>query len=415
MTTGSSQKIGVWTATIIGMNAMIGAGILTAPSSLAGNIGPACIATYGFVALAIWCMAQSIARVAQLFPQEGSFYIYAKQWGGHVVGLLTVACYMLGLIVAMGLLTHQAGLYLAHYIPQSNPTTLGGICIIALTLLNMFGVSLSTAGQQILIVLTVFPLIATTILCFSKASFSNFIPFAPHGVTSIFQETRRVAFSFFGFEAVASLFAIIRDPQKNLPRAITYSLIAVAALYLLFVTSLIGAIPLSLFKEFPGPISDALSQVFPTQKWIIEGIHLSCLFALLGTVHSMIWASGMLFLSFIKKMRSCTTQKLLTSGIVNQDSCTLFIGAAIFISFVSLTSDLFFNFTAMFLLIAYTCAMITLLTLRSEWKSGQNIITLAGIGTACLMFYFALDNCRQFSKEKLSAPITENYLAPEKI
>ncbi len=404
MTTSSSQKIGVWTATIVGMNAMIGAGILTAPSTLAGNVGPACIATYAFVALAVWCMAQSISRVAQLYPQEGSFYTYAKQWGGHIVGLLTVALYLVGLITAMGLLTHQAGLYLAHYIPQGNPTTLGGICIIALTLLNMFGVSLSTMGQQILIVLTVVPLIATTLLCFSKASLANLTPFAPHGITSIFQETRRVAFAFFGFEAIASLFTIIKDPQKNLPRAITYSLLAVAALYLLFVTSLILAVPLSLFSQYPGPVSDALLQVFPNWSWIIEGIHLSFLFAILGTVHSMIWASGMLLLSFMKKIRSAKTQKLLTSGIVNQDTCTLFIGAAIFISFISLTSDLFFNFTTMPLIAAYICAMITLLTLKSEWKSGQNIITLAGIGAAVLIFYFALDNCRVFFTQKVSAP-----------
>ena len=88
MSTSNNQKIGVVTATIIGMNAMIGAGIFAVPATLASCVGPAGILTYVFVIIAVWFMAQSLARVAQLYPQEGSFYTYTKQWAGHVGGLI---------------------------------------------------------------------------------------------------------------------------------------------------------------------------------------------------------------------------------------------------------------------------------------------------------------------------------------
>ena len=401
MTTGPSQKIGLLTAIIVGMNAMIGTGIFTIPSTLAGHAGPASILTFAFVACAVWCMAQSIARVAQLFPQEGSFYAYVRPWGGHGMGLFAAACYLLGIIIAMGLLTHSAGEHLVRYLPSSSPQFLGGSCLIGLTFLNLFGVSLSSISQQILIVLTVFPLLATTILCFTKASFSNLVPFAPYGVKSIFEQTRTVIFSFFGFEAIASLFTIIRDPQKNLPRAISYSLLAVAGLYLLFVSSLILAIPLHFFSEYPGPVANALIHVFPGKDWIIECIHISSLFAILGTLHSMIWASGALTLSFFKKIRTCSTQQLLVCGAINKQSTTLFIGGCIFASFYLLSSTLFFSLTALFLITSYVLAMITLLTIPSEWKSGRNAITITGIATALLIFYFAADNCRQSALKKL--------------
>lgn len=401
MTHGPSQKIGLLTATIVGMNAMIGAGIFTIPSALAGHAGPASILTFTFVAFAVWCMAQSIARVAQLFPQEGSFYAYVRPWGGHGIGLLAAACYLVGITIAMGLLTHSAGEHLIRYFPSSSAQFLGGSCLIGLTFLNLFGVSLSSISQQILIILTVFPLLATTILCFTKASFSNLIPFAPYGMKSIFEQTRTVAFSFFGFESIASLFTIIRNPQKNLPRAISYSLLTVAGLYLLFVISLILAVPLTYFSEYPGPVANALIQVFPGKDWVIECIHVSSLFAILGTLHSMIWASGALMLSFFKKIRSCSTQQLLVCGAINKQSTTLLIGGFIFGSFYLLTNTLFFSLTALFLITSYVLAMITLLTIRSEWKSGRNIITLTGITTAILIFYFAADNCRQSAIKKL--------------
>ncbi|MFS8506727.1 MAG: amino acid permease [Candidatus Babeliales bacterium] len=82
MAGNNSEKIGVLTATIVGMNAMIGAGIFTISSALAGDVGPAVILSFLFTAVSVWFMAQSFARVAQLFPQEGSFYTYARQWGG---------------------------------------------------------------------------------------------------------------------------------------------------------------------------------------------------------------------------------------------------------------------------------------------------------------------------------------------
>ncbi len=393
MSTASSDKIGMLTATIVGMNAMIGAGIFAIPSVLADKVGPAGILTFAFVALSVWFIAQSLARIAQLYPQEGSFYTYAKQWGGHTVGLIASACYLIGLLIAMGLLSHAAGEHLVRYFPTTTAYTAGLASLISLTILNIIGVSLSSLGQQILIVLTVFPLLGTTLICLTKANTANLVPFAPHGIKAIFQETRVVAFAFFGFESTASLFNIIRDPQKNVPKAITYSLTAVALLYLAFVMSLILAVPLDLFAQYPGPVSGPLSVMFPNNPWLLEMIHISLISAILGTLHSMIWSSGALLLSFVKKLRNNRSRQLVAFGIINQTTCTSLIGLAIFASFSLLSNELFFNFTAMFLVIAFILSMITLLRLKTEWQSGQNIITMAGLLTACLLFYFAAENC----------------------
>jgi amino acid transporter len=118
------QKIGVSTATIVGMNAMIGAGIFSIPATLAAHVGPAGILALIFVIISIWFMATSIARLAYLFPEEGSFYTYAKQWSGHIGGMLAVTSYLIGLLIAMGLLCRQAGIYLHTFIPFIDPYAL---------------------------------------------------------------------------------------------------------------------------------------------------------------------------------------------------------------------------------------------------------------------------------------------------
>ena len=378
-----AQKIGLSTAVIIGMNAMIGAGIFTAPAAMASHVGPAGILAYLFVVGAVWFMAQSIARLSALYPEEGSFYVYAKQWGGHTVGLIASISYFCGLLIAMGLLSQVAGFYLQKFFPAMDPTTLGVIALASLVALNLFGVSLSQLGQRILIICTVFPLITITLMCFSKAKLANLTPFAPYGLENVIKATRIVIFGFFGFEAAASLFAIVKDPQKNVPRALTYSIILVGTLYTLFVASLIISTPLNLFSNPFTPLTTTMQYIFPDHQWLLTVISIAILSAVLGTVHSMIWSSSALLVTLVE---------IGVHKRISHSAAVLIVGGCIFLTFALLNNiDLFFNFTAVFLIIANILSMITLLTLKSEWESGQNIKTLLGMATASAILYFAIE------------------------
>ena len=52
---------------------------------------------------------------------------------------------------------------------------------------------------------------------------------------------------------------------------------------------------------------------------------------------------------------------------------------------------MFFDLTAIFIVFAYTMSMITLLTIKKEWQSGQNVKTILGIVTATIIFIFAAE------------------------
>ena len=382
------SKIGVATATIIGMNAMIGAGIFTAPAAIGSFVGPAGIIAYVFVIISVWFIAQSLARVAARFPQEGSFYTYTKQWGGHFMGSIAGYSYLLGLLIAMGLLAQVAGDYLHHpFFPTVDSHTLGLIALCALVGLNMFGVVLSELGQQIIIVTTTFPLLVTTIMCFTKANLSNLTPFAPYGLRNVFQATRAVIFGFFGFECASSLFTIVKDPQRNVPRALTYSIAIVGGIYLLFVSSIILSTPLSLFSDPRVALSMVLRTIFPESLWILTAVHIAILSAVLGTIHSMIWSSSALLVSLLKQANGFR---------LNQRLAVLIIGICIFLSFMFLRNiDLFFSLTAIFIISAYILSMITLFTIKEERQGINNLITIGGMITAGIILYFAIEGLVQ--------------------
>ncbi|MGB8367428.1 MAG: amino acid permease [Candidatus Babeliales bacterium] len=393
MANQSTTKIGLATATIIGMNAMIGTGIFTAPAAMASHVGPAGILAYIFVVISVWFIALSLSRVASLFPQEGSYYTYAKQWGGHVIGSIAGWAYMIGLLIAMGLLSQAAGDYLHQLLPMFSSYTLGLTALVTLILLNMFGVVLSEVGQYVLIVCTLFPLLTTTVMCLLNANIQNLFPFAPFGFVNILKATRIVIFGFFGFECAASLFNIVSNPQRNVPRAVTYSIILVGLIYTLFIASLILSVPLGHFTDSNVPLPAILSIVFPQNPWMILIIHLSILSAIIGTIHSMIWSSSSLLLSLTKTIKNPIKNLITGYNTEKQQRIAVgIVGFSIFASFSAIKNmNLFFSLTAICLVTANLLAMTTLLTIKEEWTSKRNILTILGVATSLIILFFAIE------------------------
>lgn len=393
MSTENSQKIGLATATIVGMNAMIGAGIFSMTSQLASGTGPASILSYLFAFFAVWFIAQSFARAAYIWPQEGSFYIYARQWGGHTLGLLAAGAYLFGFLIAMALLCKIAGVYLHDIFPSVSSIYLGLLTLVILTLLNIMGMALSQIGQYILIIFTVFSLLTTTGLCLTKINFANLFPFMPYGPLSIIQGTRIAVFGLFGFECITSLYTIVENPEKNVPKALQSSLLLVGIIYLCFISSILISIPLTVFTGSTNvTIPQALQTLFPNNPFIVHLIRFSILSAIIGTIHSMIWSGSELFVSYCKKFNCPWIKNLVQSGYITQKSGVLFCGFIMLICFTTITEiDLFFTLTNILLFFAFITTMTALLFESKEWKSGQNIKTILGLITACIIFGISIE------------------------
>jgi len=310
-----------------------------------------------------------------------------------VIGLIAGSTYLAGLFIAMGLLSQVAGKYLHPLFPSCSAYTLSVITLAGITILNMCGVALSELGQQILIVCTTFPIVATTLLCLSKANIAYLTPFAPYGFINIFKATHLIIFGFFGFECAASLFPIVDNPRKNVPRALTYSIAIVGTLYTLFVASLIVSTPLTYFANPNVLIPDILTNTFPQYPWLIKAVHLSILSAVLGTIHSMVWSSGTLLVSLMKKFKNKTIHQLVAQGTVNNRTAVLCIGSCILVTLSTIENTaLFSSLTSLGIITAFLLSIVTLFTIKAEWTSGRNIQTMIGVITALAILYFAVQD-----------------------
>lgn len=347
-----SKKMGLAMAVIVGMNAVIGAGIFLIPERLIGTVGPAALISYFFVALAVWAMAFSLARVAQYCSKEGSFYTYVQNWAGKKTGIAVTISYCAGLIIALGLLTRMTGIYLNQIFSNVNPLILSISILIILAISILLGTKILKWGQIILIILTIAPLALITILCLTKANIHNLTPFMPYGVSSIFRATKIIVFGFFGFEAIASLYNFVENPQKTIPKSITLTVVLVSLIYITFVGATFLGIDKNLFLNGKN-LAEALYQMFPTYFWLISAIIWGIIITIMGTIHSMIWSVSTLIESVFK---------MFDFKKINLKVSVILVSSLVGLSCIFLKNlDLFFNLTTLFIVPAIMISILPLL------------------------------------------------------
>ncbi|MBP9764836.1 APC family permease [Candidatus Babeliales bacterium] len=393
MSSSRDEKISLPTAVIIGVNSMIGAGIFGTISLFGSKIGPAGIISFIIAFFAIWFIAQAFARVAYLYPQEGSFYNYTKQWGGHKLGLAAAGAYLFGLLTAMSLLCKiMCTFFLHEYIPSISPTILGLGTIALLAGLNMAGAVLSQIGQYILIGMTLYPVIAITLLCLTNINTANLTPFMPYGITSVISGIKAAVFGLFGFEGVASLFNIMHHPEKSVPAALRISISIVGFIYFIFISSILLGIPQSTFHMFES-FPEVLAYAFPEHPWIVSSIDIAIIFSIMGTIHAVIWACSELLFSYLKVIKIPALSKAITQGRINKKTSVCLASLIMITVFLTVEKmDIFFSLTNVCVLFAFITSIISLLFIKQEWKSGKNYVTLIGLLSACAIFGIALQN-----------------------
>jgi amino acid transporter/mannitol/fructose-specific phosphotransferase system IIA component (Ntr-type) len=133
-------------------------------------------------------------------------------------------------------------------------------CLLFLVI-NLVGIRQAGRTQAVLVVgLFVLMLVYVT-LGLPKVNISNLEPFAPHGAAAIFFTTGFVFVSYAGILKIASVAEEIRNPARNIPMAMSLSLLVVSIFYSLMVLVTAGVLDGAKLSRSLTPISDA-AEVF---------------------------------------------------------------------------------------------------------------------------------------------------------
>lgn len=238
------RTLGLKAALAIGVGTMVGAGIFVFPGIAAGYTGPAAMISFALGGGIALLVALSTAELATAMPESGGAYFFVSRTFGPFAGFLIGIGQWIGLIFASAFYLTGFGQYAIDLIEEAgfdlgNPVILLALATaLILTVINILGTEGAGRVQnRIVIVLTA---ILTFLFGYGLMNAVGIVgstewpvPFAPKGIWPIFTTTALIFTSYLGFVQIATVAGEIKEPQKNLPRALIGSVVIVMILYIM--------------------------------------------------------------------------------------------------------------------------------------------------------------------------------------
>jgi basic amino acid/polyamine antiporter, APA family len=253
------RDLGPWAAASIVVGTVIGSGIFLVPRSMIQRVGtPAMVfVIWIFGGLLSLAGALSYAELAAAIPEAGGEYAYLREAYGPVWGFL-YSWTQMWVAKSGSIATIATGFfyYLSNFFPSLDKIfytirlpigpsggplefrygqLLAMVLILALAWLNYYGVKLG-GDVQVVVTAVKVALIAAIVIAglgFGHAHAPAAAAATPLTVAGFFAALVAALWAYDGWNNVSMVSSEIRDPQKNLPRALIRGTVGVIAIYLL--------------------------------------------------------------------------------------------------------------------------------------------------------------------------------------
>ncbi|MFQ5408070.1 MAG: amino acid permease [Anaerolineales bacterium] len=253
-----SRTLGMFDVTMIGVGAMIGAGIFVLTGIAAGHAGPALTLAFFLNGIVTTFTALSYAELGSCFPEAGGGYLWVKEGMGNTQGFLAgwmswfahaVACSLYGLGFGRFALEIWLLTGLPLFLPEQ--TMVLGFMVIIVSLfayINFRGASEAGLVGNIVTIAKV--IILGAFIGFGVYAMTHnpewsevfTTDFFANGIGEVFVAMGLTFIAFEGYEIIAQSGEEVKDPKRNIPRAIFASIIVVVIIYVLVAFVAIGAV-----------------------------------------------------------------------------------------------------------------------------------------------------------------------------
>jgi len=241
------RSLDLYTTMMISMGAMIGSGIFVLPALGYKKAGPAVIVAYVLAGLVVLPPALSKSEMATAMPESGGTYLYIDRALGPLPGTVAGIGAWFSLVFKSAFALAGLGSYLLILAPGVGTGSLKYVALalaVLIVVLNIVGTELTGKAQAAVVSIVLLGLAAYTVNAGLELGgafdASSFEPFRTHGNVGIITAAAFVFVSYAGVTKVASIAEEVKNPGKNLPRAMLGSLFIMMVVYALVVGAVVG-------------------------------------------------------------------------------------------------------------------------------------------------------------------------------
>ena len=333
--TGLNKSLGLWDLTAFGIAAIIGAGIFSTIGKASFGGGPGVVFLFIFTALACGFAAFAYAEFASLLPVSGSAYTYsyvafgeliawiigwallmeyavgnivvAVSWSGYFTSLCESVGWKIPEWAQIDYSTAHSEMQLAQSLVTdgkaaeitmrqteamaawANAPMIGGLRMILdipaivmsilITALVYIGIKETKNAGNMMVILKMAVVLLVIVVGVFYVDTNNWHPFLPHGFGGVMAGVSSVFFAYIGFDAISTTAEECKNPQRDLPKAMVYSIVICTVLYIIIALILTGMVSYKLLN-----VDDPLAFVFNNLglKWMSGIIAVSAVVAMAG-------------------------------------------------------------------------------------------------------------------------------------
>ncbi|CED93010.1 Serine/threonine exchanger SteT [Romboutsia ilealis] len=257
-------------STVVGM--VIGGGVFFKPQAVYEITGGAPgLGMIAWVLAGIMTITAGLtaAEVSAAIPKTGGMMVYIEEIYGKKLGFLTgwmqSVLFFPATIAAISVMFGQQAAILLGNESLVIPMTVGVILLIGI--LNTFGSKTSGAIQTVSTVCKLIPLVLIIVFGFIKGGGDNPIvqPLVAEGISPtgvIGQLLVAILFAYDGWINVGTLAGEMKDPGKDLPKAIVGGLSLVMAVYVVINLAYLWVLPANELAQYASPASAVATELF---------------------------------------------------------------------------------------------------------------------------------------------------------
>lgn len=249
------RRLGVVDAVVIGLGAMIGAGIFAALGPAAAAAGSGLLLGLALAAVVAYCNAMSSARLAALYPQSGGTYVYGRERLGEFWGYTAGWSFIVGKTASCAAMALTVGAYVW---PQYAHAVAVG-AVLALTAVNYAGVQKSALLTRIIVAIVLGVLAAVVMALAGAGEAARLSIRGDADVWGVLQAAGLLFFAFAGYARIATLGEEVRDPARTLVRAIPLALGITLAVYTLVAVAVLSVLGSTGLATATAPLADAVT------------------------------------------------------------------------------------------------------------------------------------------------------------
>jgi APA family basic amino acid/polyamine antiporter len=281
------RRVSLFALTVYGVGNVLGAGIYALIGEVVGITGNLSWLAFLLASITGALTGLSYAELSAMYPKSAAEFVYTEEAFKR-----RILSFILGWIIIFSGILSAATVALAFGSYLSGLIGIPSIFIIIifavllvliLSVINLIGIKTSTRTNIIFTLIEASGLVIIIIIGIPSIGRVDYFALPPASTfTAVLSSVALIFFAYIGFEDIANIAEEVKEPHKNLPKAIIYSIIITTIIYCLTAISVVSILDYNIIAVSEAPLDAVAAEVLgPIGGIIMSSI---ALFATANTV-----------------------------------------------------------------------------------------------------------------------------------